>query len=311
VDAILRAAGLVKSYGQVRAVDGVDLEVYPKEIYGLLGPNGSGKTTTLSMLAGVLRPDEGAVKIDAVSVARSAARLKLGFVPQEIALYPQMTAAENVRFFGRMQGLHGQRLRERTADALELVGLGTYANRRVATFSSGMKRRANIAVALVHSPEVLIMDEPTVGVDPHSRNAILQQLTVLADAGCGIVFASHYMEEVQRLCTRIGIIDAGKIMATGTVAELMARSAARSRIVLTAAGECEATLRSLVARLPDDATCRSDGHEFHIQARQADELLGQLLPIATDAGIAFEGIQLIQPTLEDAFLEFTGKDLRE
>jgi ABC-2 type transport system ATP-binding protein len=311
MDAVLTATGLVKSYGRVRAVDGIDLEVYPKEIYGLLGPNGSGKTTTLSMLSGILRPDSGEVRVAGVSVAHSAARTRLGLVPQEVALYPQMTAAENLSFFGRMQGMHGRVLRTRVREALEIVDLAGHADNRIERFSSGMRRRANIAVALVHSPDVLIMDEPTVGVDPQSRNAILDQVSALAAAGTAVIFASHYMEEVQRLCSRIGIIDAGKILATGTVRELLARSCARSRIILSVAAETEEKLQSLVPSLPGDAGIQKVGAEFHILASRPSEMLTPLLRMAEDSGVLVQGVRLIQPTLEDVFLELTGKKLRE
>jgi linearmycin/streptolysin S transport system ATP-binding protein len=311
MDAMLTATTLVKSYGRVRAVDGIDLEVYPKEIYGLLGPNGSGKTTTLSMLAGVLRPDAGEVRLAGVTVARSATRLRLGLVPQEIALYPQLTAAENLTFFGRMQGMHGRPLRAGVRQALEDVDLAAHAGDRVERFSSGMKRRANIAVALVHSPDVLIMDEPTVGVDPQSRNAILGQIAALAAAGTAVVFASHYMEEVQRLCSRIGVIDAGKILATGTVGELLTWSSARSRLILSVATEAEDKLLSLVPALPGDVDIQRVGEEFHILVDRPAEILTPLLRMAEESGVRVHGIRLVQPTLEDTFLELTGKQLRE
>jgi len=311
MDAILKAAGLVKSYGSVRAVDGVDLDVYPKEIYGLLGPNGSGKTTTLSMLAGILPADSGVVQLDGVPVSQPAARLSLGYVPQEIALYPQMTAAENLRFFGRMQGVRGQTLRDRVDEALEIVDLQAHANRRVDQFSSGMKRRANIAAALVHSPQVLIMDEPPAGVDPQSRNAILDEVKALADAGNAVVFASHYMDEVERLCSRVGIIDAGRILVTGTVSELIGDAASAPRIVLAAAAADEQTLRSLVLRLPGQSGFSRVGGEFHIQASEPTQLLAQLLPQAGAAGVCVDAIRLVRPNLEDVFLQLTGKGLRE
>lgn len=311
MDPIIKAVNLVKSYGRVRAVDGVDLDIRPKEIYGLLGPNGSGKTTTLSMLVGILRPDSGTVRLDGIPVAQSAARLRIGFVPQEVALYPQMSAAENLRFFGRMQGVTGKTLRVRVGEALAVVDLAAHANRRVEEFSSGMKRRANIAAALVHSPDVLIMDEPTVGVDPQSRNAILDQVVTLADAGMAVIFASHYMDEVQRLCHRVGIIDAGKILTTGTVGELMASSSSSSRIVLAAAAECEETLRSLVLGLSSEIGFSRVGQEFHIRASKPTQLLTSLLPLAGDSGVFVHGVQLIEPSLEDVFLELTGKALRE
>jgi ABC-2 type transport system ATP-binding protein len=311
MEAVLTATGLVKAYGQLRAVDGIDLAVYPKEVYGLLGPNGSGKTTTLSMLAGILRPDSGQVRVAGIPVTHSAARARLGLVPQEIALYPQMTAAENLAFFGRMQGMTGKTLRTRVDEVLEIVDLTARAKQRVERFSSGMKRRVNIAVALVHSPDLLIMDEPTVGVDPQSRNAILDQVNALAAAGTAVIFASHYMEEVQRLCNRIAIIDAGKILATGTVRELLSDSPSRTRIVLTVAAGEEERLHSLVQDLPGDAEVQGSGQELHLLASKPAELLTPLLRAAEAAGVLLQGVQLIQPSLEDVFLELTGKALRE
>jgi ABC-2 type transport system ATP-binding protein len=311
MESVLTATGLVKSYGKVRAVDGIDLAVYPKEVYGLLGPNGSGKTTTLSMLAGILRPDSGQVRVAGIPVTHSAARARLGLVPQEIALYSQMTAAENLAFFGRMQGMTGKTLRTRVDEVLEIVDLTARAKQRVERFSSGMKRRVNIAVALVHSPDLLIMDEPTVGVDPQSRNAILDQVNALAAAGTAVIFASHYMEEVQRLCNRIAIIDAGKILATGTVRELLSDSPSRTRIVLTVAAGEEERLHSLVQDLPGDAEVQGSGQELHLLASKPAELLTPLLRAAEAAGVLLQGVQLIQPSLEDVFLELTGKALRE
>jgi ABC-2 type transport system ATP-binding protein len=311
MEPVLTATGLVKSYGQLRAVDGIDLAVYPKEVYGLLGPNGSGKTTTLSMLAGILRPDSGEVRVAGTPVTQSAARARLGLVPQEIALYPQMTAAENLAFFGRMQGMTGKTLRTRVDEVLEIVDLTARAKQRVERFSSGMKRRVNIAAALVHSPDLLIMDEPTVGVDPQSRNAILDQINALAAAGTAVIFASHYMEEVQRLCNRIAIIDAGKILATGTVRELLSDSPSRTRIVLTVSAGEEERLHSLVQDLPGDAEVQGSGQELHLLASKPAELLTPLLRAAEAAGVLLQGVQLIQPSLEDVFLELTGKALRE
>src|ERR1700677_431709 len=311
MESVLTATGLVKSYGKVRAVDGIDLAVYPKEVYGLLGPNGSGKTTTLSMLAGILRPDSGQVRVAGIPVTHSAARARLGLVPQEIALYPQMTAAENLAFFGRMQGMTGKTLRTRVDEVLEIVDLTARAKQRVERLSSGMKRRVNIAVALVHSPDLLIMDEPTVGVDPQSRNAILDQVNALAAAGTAVIFASHYMEEVQRLCNRIAIIDAGKILATGTVRELLSDSPSRTRIVLTVAAGEEERLHSLVQDLPGDAEVQGSGQELHLLASKQAERLTPLLRAAEAAGVLLQGVQLIQPSLEDVFLELTGKALRE
>ena len=312
MNSILTAVNLTKAYGSAPAVTGVDLDVDPKEIYGLLGPNGSGKTTILSMLAGITRPDSGFVHVGGIEVSHSAARAKIGFVPQEIALYPRMTTAENLRFFGRMQGINGKTLRKRVGEALEIVDLAAYADSSIDRLSSGMKRRANIAAALVHSPDVIIMDEPTVGVDLQSRNAILDRIATLADNGSAVVFASHYIEEVQRLSTRVGVIDAGRILATGTIQELIAKSASRSHIVLTADVGVEQSLRLLSLQQPSDGTdIRRIGSELQIRIGTSTQMTAQFLRMIEEAGIAVQLIQIAQPTLEDVFLELTGRTLRQ
>ncbi|HEX6470701.1 MAG TPA: ABC transporter ATP-binding protein [Streptosporangiaceae bacterium] len=311
MSAVLVADRLVKSYRSVRAVHEISLEVAPGEIYGLLGPNGAGKTTTLSMITGILRPDSGSVHIDGVSITRARARGRLGLVPQEIALYPELTALENLHFFGHMQGRRGRDLQRRALDALAVVGLAGHAKKRTATFSGGMKRRLNIAVALVHSPDVIVLDEPTAGVDSQSRNAILDQVRQLADAGAAVVFASHYMDEVQRLCDRIGIIDGGEMVVTGTVSEILAKAVARPRFVLTADdrqySELEDSLRTL-AEVVETSVVRD---ELHVLVSDSSVNVTSLLHVAEIANVPLRGLQFIRPTLEDVFLELTGKALRE
>jgi ABC-2 type transport system ATP-binding protein len=311
MSAVLVADRLVKSYRSVRAVHEISLEVAPGEIFGLLGPNGAGKTTTLSMITGILRPDSGSVHIDGVPITRARARGRLGLVPQEIALYPELTALENLHFFGHMQGRHGRDLQRRARDALAVVGLAGHAKKRTATFSGGMKRRLNIAVALVHSPDVIVLDEPTAGVDSQSRNAILDQVRQLADAGAAVVFASHYMDEVQRLCDRIGIIDGGEMVVTGTVSEILAKAVARPRFVLTADdrryGALEDSLRTL-AEVVETSVVRD---ELHVLVNDSSVSVTSLLHVAEIANVPLRGLQFIRPTLEDVFLELTGKALRE
>ncbi len=215
---MLQATDLRKSFGGTAAVAGVSLAVAPGEIVGLLGPNGAGKSTTISMLCGLVRPDGGTVTIAGEPIGEDSAPAKrrIGFVPQEIALYEDLSALGNLGLFGALYGVRGAVLEERSRAALELVGLSDRAGARPATFSGGMKRRLNIACALVHDPEVLLFDEPTVGVDPQSRNAIFDNIEALRGRGKAIVYTTHYMEEAERLCDRIVIVDHGKVVASGT-----------------------------------------------------------------------------------------------
>jgi len=220
---VLVCGGLVKRYGQRTAVDDVGFHIDPGERYGLLGPNGAGKTTTISMVCGLLRPDAGDIEVAGHHVDRHATRAKaaIGYVPQEIALYPDLTGRENLRFFARLYGLRGVHRDERVDACLELVGLAERADDRVDKYSGGMQRRLNIAAGLLHEPRLLVLDEPTVGVDPQSRNAILESIESLGTAGLAVLYTTHYMEEAERLCDRIGILDEGRLIAEGTRAELV------------------------------------------------------------------------------------------
>jgi ABC-2 type transport system ATP-binding protein len=219
---MLKATDLRKSFGATPAVGGVCLEVKPGEIVGLLGPNGAGKSTTLSMICGLVPPDAGSVTIDGQPVGddASAAKRRIGLVPQEISLYEDLSARGNLELFGALYGVSGALLAERSQAALELVGLADRAKAKPATFSGGMKRRLNIACALVHDPDLLLFDEPTVGVDPQSRNAIFDNIEALRARGKAIVYTTHYMEEAERLCDRVVIVDHGRVVAEGTVESL-------------------------------------------------------------------------------------------
>ena len=220
---MLEARDLWKRYGELTAVAGISLTLGPGEIVGLLGPNGAGKTTTVSMICGLTTPDRGEVAIDGIRLGESAfeAKRRIGLVPQELALYEELGAEANLRLMGALYGLSGKLLDERVAAALALVGLAERARDKPSKFSGGMKRRLNIACALVHDPDVLLLDEPTVGVDPQSRNAIFDNLETLRDRGKALLYTTHYMEEAERLCDRIVIVDHGKVVAADTRENLL------------------------------------------------------------------------------------------
>ncbi len=231
---MLSCRGLRKQFGTRLAVDGVSFDVAVGECYGLLGPNGAGKTTTISMVCGLLEPDAGEVTVDGAPGGSMAARAALGYVPQDLALYPDLTARENLEFFGRLYGLSGATLAERVSVALGLVGLADRGGDRVGTYSGGMKRRANMAAGLLHRPHLLVLDEPTVGVDPQSRNAILETVAAL---GIAVLYTTHYMEEAAKLCRRVGIIDDGRLIAEGTPRALVAAHGGPDRIRLSLGDE--------------------------------------------------------------------------
>lgn len=220
--ALIEVKNVTKRFGNVTAVDNITFDIHEGECFGLLGPNGAGKSTTISMLTTLLKPDSGQIIIDNMDAFKNSLKVKqmLGLVPQEIALYPTLTAYENLIFWGKIYGLKGRALRERVDNALEIVGLKERAKNRIETYSNGMKRRINIAAALLHQPRILIMDEPTVGIDLQSRNHILQTLLELNKQGTTLVYTSHYVEEVEFLCNRIVVMNNGKIIASGTKEQL-------------------------------------------------------------------------------------------
>jgi ABC-2 type transport system ATP-binding protein len=310
--AVLTATGLVRSFGDRRAVDDVGFDIASGETYGLLGPNGAGKTTTISMVCGLLAPDAGSVVVngDTMRTDRCPAKSHLGLVPQEVALYPDLSARENLAFFGRLQGLGQARLARRVDEVLELVGLADRADERVEDYSGGMQRRCNIGAALLHEPELLILDEPTVGVDPQSRNAILTGIAELQSGGMAVLYTTHYMEEAERLCDRIGIMDEGRLVAEGTTAELVSLVGEHPVLRLTAEGDLEGLARE-VGSVPSVLGATVADGRLDVVVEGSGAVLGRVLGIAEDHGARVSGVKVDEPDLEDVFLHLTGKALRD
>jgi ABC-2 type transport system ATP-binding protein len=311
-ETVLSCQGLRKAYGDRLAVDGVGFDIARGETYGLLGPNGAGKTTTISMVCGLLARDAGEVTVAGRPLGPDStdAKAAIGLVPQDVALYDNLTARENLRFFGRLQALRDRVLDERVAEVLDIVGLADRADDRIDTYSGGMKRRANIAVGLLHRPRLLVLDEPTVGVDPQSRNAILESVEALGAEGLSVLYTTHYMEEAERLCDRVGIIDEGRLVAEGTRRELVAHVGTGDRVDVTADGDLDA-FASACRGLPGTVGVdRRDGG-LAVRVTAGPAALAGIVAAAGRTGATIGGIELVQPDLEDVFLELTGKALRD
>jgi len=311
-DPVLECDRLCKRFGEVQAVREVSFRIAEGETYGLLGPNGAGKTTTISMACGLLEPDSGEVsvagrRLTARSVSEKAA---IGYVPQELAIYPDLSARENLRFFARLYGLAPDVASARVNEVLEVIGLADRASEQTKNFSGGMQRRLNIGIGLLHRPRLLILDEPTVGVDPQSRNAILESVERLSDEGMAVLYTTHYMEEAERLCDRIGIVDLGELKAEGTRAQLVALVGAHARVSLEGTGDLEAAARACRGLAPVRAATVQDGR-IDLIVDQARSILPELLRTTADAGTAVSAVEVTEPDLEAVFLHLTGKALRD
>jgi ABC-2 type transport system ATP-binding protein len=309
---VLEAKDLRKSFGDLQAVNGVSLHIAPGETYGLLGPNGAGKTTTISMIAGLLAADGGEVRVggDVITPKAVGPKARMGLVPQELAIYPDLTAAENLAFFGRLYGMRGDDLKARVGRVLEVVGLTDRADDLTKEFSGGMKRRLNIGIGLLHSPELLILDEPTVGVDPQSRNAILEAVEELSSAGMAVLYTTHYMEEAERLCDRVGIIDQGEIKAEGTRRELVQLVGQKDRVSIEGNGPiAEAVV--VLANSEGVSEASADDHRISLLVEDAGSRLAALLSAVSSAGLSVTGVDIEEPNLEAVFLHLTGKALRD
>jgi len=304
---------LKKSYHRKQVVGGISLEVGRGEAFGLLGPNGAGKSTTISMICGLLSYDEGDIQIAGLSVKDKpkAVKQKVGIVPQDIALYPTMSALDNLIFWGRMYGLKGRKVKERAFEVLQIVGLEDKAKDKIETFSGGMKRRINIGAALMHEPELLIMDEPTVGIDPQSRNHILETVKKLNKAGMTVIYTSHYMEEVEFLCERIAIMDHGKVIASGSKTELCSRLSGGTVLRMTAEPVTEAFVAELETLAGvEQATIQSET-ELSLLLNEAQSPLAEVIQTAVRSGVNIMGLQREEANLESLFLKLTGRTLRD
>jgi ABC-2 type transport system ATP-binding protein len=309
---ILECEDLRKSYGERLAVDGVGFHIAPGETYGLLGPNGAGKTTTISMICGLLTRDAGTVTVDGRPLTTSSvdAKSAIGYVPQDLAIYPDLTGRENLVFFGQLYAIPRTELRARVEEVLEVIGLTDRANDATDDYSGGMKRRLNIGIGLLHRPRLLVLDEPTVGVDPQSRNAILSSVEQLSAGGMAVLYTTHYMEEAERLCDRVGIIDEGHIKAEGTRRELVSLVGERDRVALAATGNLAAAA-DMVAGLDAvyEATRTDEG--INLIVTNARAVLPQILETATRAGATVSAVEVVEPDLEAVFLHLTGRALRD
>ena len=303
---MLRVVQISKHFGQIKAVNQVSFEVEAGEIYGLLGPNGAGKSTTIRCLSGLTVPDEGECLINGYSIHSEPIKAKqyLGLVPQDLAMYQDLSARENLQFWGRAYGLSGQDLKERQATVLELVGLDKRAKEPVKNFSGGMKRRLNFACGMIHQPKALLLDEPTVGVDPQSREHLLNAIESLKQQGTAVLYTTHYMQEAERLCDRVGIIDQGKIIAQGSVAEL--RKQMDEKDLITLEGQFDEADKTKVA---DFEVIECSLRQMRLMAVNASGHLSELLARFQPQQIHQASVQ--QANLESLFIKLTGRELRD
>jgi len=312
--AILEVRNLVKKYGDFAAVKGITFDIAEGEIFSLLGPNGAGKTTTISVLSTLYAPSGGEAFVAGHSVAREAMAVRnlIGVVPQELALYDELSGRENLVFWGKMYGLRRKVLKTRVEEVLEQVGLSDKARQRVKTYSGGMKRRINIGVGLLHKPRLLFMDEPTVGIDPQSRRAILDSVKDLNRQGMSVLYTTHYMEEAQELSHRVGIMDHGELIALGSQKELTQQVGQNDTLILdidenqSGAG-LAAAVRSLAGVIRADVT----NHTVAVTAPEAEQIMVAVITAANALGVKIHSVRIQEPDLEAVFLSLTGRGLRD
>jgi len=308
----IQVQNLRRSFGDIQAVRGVSFDVQAGEIFSLLGPNGAGKTTTISMLSTLLRPDAGDALIMGHSILRDPMAVKsvLGVVPQEIALYEDLSARENLTFWGKMYGLRGPTLRQRVDEVLNVIGLSDRAHGRVGKFSGGMKRRVNIGVALLHKPQVIYMDEPTVGIDPQSRRSILDSVVALKNQGMTVLYTTHYMEEAQELSDHIAIMDHGQLIACGAQEELVKLVGQQTRIDLTLNVEANCVLEAWQT-VEGVARVSAEADRVTVLVEDSNLALPRLFESATRLSARITSVDIQEPNLEAVFLHLTGRALRD
>jgi ABC-2 type transport system ATP-binding protein len=306
---MIQVTNLSKSYKHIKAVDNISFEIVEGEIFGLLGPNGAGKSTTLHMLSTLLESDSGEIHINGLEVKGNIhlSKKTIGVVPQEISLYEDLSAYQNLLFWGNLYGIPKKVLTQRIEDTLELIGLSDRKKDAIKTYSGGMKRRINIAAALLHEPKVLLMDEPTVGIDPQSRNHIFEVIEKLNEQGMTIIYTTHYMEEVERLCNRIAIIDSGKIIAQGTHSELKSLVNVKESIRL----EFQMLSEEHVKQLQEALSFPMKQYDQSLLIEMDISELSHVITLCNDLKLVITDIQLNKINLESIFLSLTGKQLRD
>jgi ABC-2 type transport system ATP-binding protein len=307
---ILKVVDLHKRYGQTTALAGVSFHAEAGELFGLLGPNGAGKTTLLSIISCLLEPTSGEAWVlgQKASTRDRQLRRRIGIVPQELAIYGELDARENLNFFGSLYGLSRDHLRRRVDEVLAAIGLAERADERVANFSGGMKRRLNLGAALVHEPRLLLLDEPTTGVDPQSRNHIFEEVRRLAGQGVCIVYTSHYIEEVQALCSRVGIIDHGRLIACDSLSALLQRMDGLIRFRVS--GDTP-LLRERLRQIPDAHLNGKEGPSMELECRDTKTALMRLIAVLNELQIELISLETTEPNLERVFLHLTGRGLRD
>lgn len=302
---------VVKRYGETTALDHMNLDIAEGEILGLLGPNGAGKTTAIRVLSGLIPADSGRVTMfgELQSITNLNTKRQMGLVTQEITVFTDLTAIENLRYFGGLYGLKGAELSANVKAVLEFVGLSEHGKKYPGKFSGGMQRRLNIACALIHKPRFLIMDEPTVGIDPQSRNHILESVKKIAKQGTTVLYTSHYMEEVQAICSRISIMDAGRVIAEGTLGELVNKIQHEDRTLFTAVQSSDVLTEDL-RTIAGVKNVTQEGNAYEVISTAGSGNLNRIMEIAQRHG-GITDLSIVKPTLEDVFLTLTGKSLRD
>jgi ABC-2 type transport system ATP-binding protein len=310
--AMIEVEQLKKCYGDLVAVDDVSFTAKPGEIFGLLGPNGAGKSTTIGCVSGLLRPSAGRIRVlgHDVETDGPASRRSLGVVPQEIALYEDLTARENLAYWGAAYGLRGSRLKQRIAAALSVVGLGDRAGETVKKLSGGLKRRLNVACGIVHEPQALLLDEPTVGVDPQTRVGLMELIREQSRAGATVIYTTHYMDEAEKLCDRLAVVDHGRIIAEGTIAELRAILGEKDVLRVSGRFDC-GRVPEAIGRLQGVDLVHCTEETITLAAAEASKKLSDIFKCLSAAGFDLRETTITQPSLESLFIKLTGKELRD
>jgi ABC-2 type transport system ATP-binding protein len=309
---MIKIAGLVKRYGEIAAVDNVDLEIADGSIFGLLGPNGAGKTTIINVMTGITRKDKGTISIFGLDLEKKSMEIKkeIGVVPQDVAVFEDLSAYDNLMFFGYLYGLRGSLLKVRVQEALDFTGLSDRKKDFPSKYSGGMKRRLNIACAILHHPKLIIMDEPTVGIDPQSRNHILNSVRELNRTGSTIIYTSHYMEEVEEICTGIAIMDKGRVIAKGTNDELKSLIESEDKVDILLSGP-DFDLADAVKEINGVKECIFTDNMLQIISKKDAANLSLIIECIQKHQREILNINVKKPTLEGVFLAFTGRTLRD